>query len=377
MNAPETPALDSSRTLQRQRMRRVLFLVVPVLVVIAGVYLWFVGGRYVSTDNAYVKANMVDVGAEVSGKIMSVNVRENQRVRAGDLLLRIDPRPYEVALHDAQARLEQSRMQVGSLKAAYAQKRSGLAAARDDLRFAETQLRRVKNLHERDAVSRSALDQAQHDLDVARNTVNKLQSEGDETLVQLGGKLDRPLERHPAVMAAQAALEQAQLNLQRCSVQAPINGVASKVPEIGQYATPGLPMISVVADQDTWIEANFKEDQLAGIHPGAEVEVEIDAYPGERWTATVQSIGQATGAEFSLLPPQNATGNWVKVVQRLPVRLAIEHHEHESELRSGLSAEVTIDTGIPDRAKAIYSALGLSQAGEQATQQASLAVDHS
>lgn len=377
MNDPETPALDFSRTSQRQRVRRALFLVVPVLVAIVGAYLWFFGGRYVSTDNAYVKANMVDVGAEVSGKIMSVNVRENQRVRAGELLLRIDPRPYEVALHDAQARLQQSRMQVGSLKAAYAQKQAGLAAARDDLHFAETQLRRVRNLHQRDAVSKSALDQAQHDLDVARNTVNKLQSEGDEILVQLGGKLDQPLPRHPAVMAAQAALEQAQLNLQRCSVQAPIDGVASKVPEIGQYATPGLPMISVVADQDTWIEANFKEDQLAGIRPGAEVEVEIDAYPGERWTATVQSIGQATGAEFSLLPPQNATGNWVKVVQRLPVRLAIEHHEHESELRSGLSAEVRVDTGIPDRVKAIYSALGLSPAGEQATHRASLAVEHS
>ncbi|CAA0106738.1 HlyD family secretion protein [Zhongshania aliphaticivorans] len=350
--------LDSDQTAARRRLRTRLFMVVPVVGLFIAVYLFMFGGRYITTDNAYIKADVVNVGSEISGNIASVRVKENQYVEAGDILLTIDARAFEVELHDAQAELEQAFMRIDSLKAAYIQKQAALAAAKDDFEFASKQQQRINDLHKRGMASGTSLDQAQRDLNVARNTVSKLMSDSAETLAQLGGKYELDIAHHPAVMAAQAELERAELNVERCVLRAPIAGVASKVPQRGQYAMPGLPLISVVANSDPWIVVNFKEDQLAKLALGAEVAVEIDAYPGELWTATVDSIAQATGAEFALLPPQNATGNWVKIVQRLPVRLAIDHHENESPLRAGLSASVEVDTGVPERMKAILAFFG-------------------
>ena len=350
--------LKSAQRLSRRRLRTRLFMVVPVVGLFIAVYLFMFGGRYITTDNAYIKADVVNVGAEISGNIASVSVKENQFVEAGDILLTIDARAFEVELHDAQAELEQAYMRVESLKAAYVQKQAVLAAAKDDFDFASKQQQRINDLHKRGMASGAALDQAQRDLNVARNTVSKLVSDSAETLAQLGGKYEVDADHHPQVMAAQAELERAELNVERCILRAPIAGIASKVPHRGQYAMPGMPLISVVANSDPWIVVNFKEDQLAKLEPGAEVAVEIDAYPSEQWTATVDSIAQATGAEFALLPPQNATGNWVKIVQRLPVRLAIKHHENESPLRAGLSVNVEVDTGVPDRMKAILAFFG-------------------
>jgi membrane fusion protein (multidrug efflux system) len=349
---------------KQRRLRHRLFLVVPVFAIVIAVYVFVFGGRYVTTDNAYIKADVVNVGAEISGNISSVSVKENQYVEAGDILLKINSRAFEVELHDAQAELDQAYMRIESLKAAYVQKQSSLAAAKDDFEFVNKQLHRISDLHQRGMASGTALDQAQRDLNVARNTVNKLVSDSAETLVQLGGKYDLDIEAHPAVMAAHAELEKAELNLERCILRAPISGIASKVPPQGQYAMPGLPLISVVAHDNPWVVVNFKEDQLAKLTLGAEAEIEIDAYPGETWRATIESIAQATGAEFALLPPQNATGNWVKIVQRLPVRLALEHHQHESPLRAGLSVSVKVDTGVPERMKSLLALLGRKKHGE-------------
>lgn len=339
---------------RRRTLRHLLFAVVPVLAVVLGAWLFVSGGRYVTSDNAYVKADIVSVSAEVNGKLVAVAVRENQPVRAGDLLVSIDSEPFRVAVEEAVARLAQARLDVESLQAAYAQKQSALAAARDDLDFAGKSSRRVSDLFGRGSMSRSALDEAQNHLNVARNTVHRLESERAEALADLGGHLDRPVDDHPKVMVALATLAKARLDLARCHVYAPMDGVVAKVPKVGHYVLPGMAMISVVAEQHPWIEVNLKEDQLAGVAIGDRVTIAVDAYPGERWTASVESIGQATGAEFALLPPQNATGNWVKIVQRLPVRLAIDHHDNESALRTGLSAEVSIDTGIPARVRPLY-----------------------
>lgn len=362
MDIPDTEAAGRSR---RRRIRRLLFLVVPVLALVAGVYLFLFGGRYVTTENAYIKASIVNVGSEVNGKVAEVAVSENQPVRAGQLLLRIDSRPYDVALRDAEARLQQARLQIGSMKATFAQNQSALAAARDDLVYARKQYLRIRNLREREAVSQSTLDQVQHDLDVSESTVRQLDSELAETRAQLGGDPRIAPELHPYVMAAQAALEKAKLDVERCELRAPIDGIASQVPQRGQYASPGLPLLSVVANRSTWIEANFKEDQLARIRAGAPVEVEVDAYPGRRWQARVDSIGQATGAEFAMLPPQNASGNWVKIVQRIPVRLSLQHRDDDPELRAGMSAYVKVDAGLPARMQPLHgllAAIGLPRA---------------
>jgi len=358
----------------RSRLRTVLFLVVPVVLVAVGAYLFVYGGRFVDTDNAYIKADLVNVGAEVSGKVVAVPVAENQPVHAGDVLIRIDDRAYRVAVDDARAQLDKARIDVHALKATFAQKQSSLAAAEDDLAYAKKNMERVQGLMDKDAVSRAEFDQAKRDIDVARNNAQELRSEEDEIRQQLGGSADIAVDQHPTVQAAQAALDKAQLDLDRCAVRAPIDGIASKVPKLGAYAMPGLPMLSVVANEDTWIEANFKEDQLKHIRVGQPVKVEVDAYTGETWDATVQSLGQATGAEFSLIPPQNATGNWVKVVQRLPVRIRIKHHDGESALRAGLSVDVTIDTGVPPRMKPVDHLLAsLGVGGSPSTMQASAA----
>lgn len=354
----DNTAVTTTSSAQNKKLRRRLFVVVPAVAVLIAAYVFLFGGRYVSTDNAYVKADVVNVSSEITGNILDVAVVENQRVKAGQVLLRVDAQAYEVGVHDAQAELEQAYIRIKSLKAAYVQKGAALAAAQDDLAYARKQQHRMVDLQKKGVASNQQLDQAQRDLDVALNTVSRLESDRSETLAQLGGQVNVDIQRHPEVQAAQAALEKARLDLARCTVRSPVDGVASKVPHIGQYAMPGLPVVSVVADSHIWIEANFKEDQLAKLKPGAEVKVEIDAYPGEEWTASVESIAQATGAEFALLPPQNATGNWVKIVQRLPVRLSLDHHRDESTLRSGLSAEVTVDTGVPARLQALSALFG-------------------
>lgn len=350
--------VESHSDARRQRLRRRLFMVVPVVALAIGVYLFFFAGRYVSTENAYVKSDVVNVSAEIAGNVVAVAVEENQPVKVGDVLLRLDSSAYEARVREARAELERARIHIESLRAAYVQKQAALAGAKDDLVYAEKQQQRIQDLYRRGGASSQQRDQVQRDLDVARNVVSRLQSEKAETLAELGGRLAVATEHHPEVEAAQADLEQALLDLEHCTLRAPTDGVAAKVPAVGQYAMPGMPMVSVVADEHSWIEVNFKEDQLAGIEPGARVLVEIDAYPGREWTGRVDSIAQATGAEFALLPPQNATGNWVKVVQRVPVRLNIERREGDPPLRAGLSAEVSVDLGTPHRLQVLSAWFG-------------------
>lgn len=346
-------------TRKTQQLRQRLFLVVPVVAVIIGLYYFAASGRYVSTDNAYIKSNVASITAEINGRIVDILVRENESVKAGDLLIRIDPRSFQIEMDDAAAGLQQAYIEINALKSEYVKKAAALAAAEDDLAFAIKQQKRILELFERGMTSGVSRDQAQRDLDVARNTVAELTSERSETLAQLGGIPDPDADKHPRVLQAKALLEKAKLNLEHCELRAPIDGVVSNVPQMGEYALPGLPLISVVADKEFWVEANFKEDQLAKLRTGAKVNVEVDAYNGEVWQATVQGIAQATDAEFSLLPAQNSSGNWVKVVQRVPVRLDIQHHDNESPLRAGLSAVVSVDTGVSSSMKALYDLLGL------------------
>lgn len=323
----------------------------PVVGLGVAAYIYILSARYETTDNAYIKADIVNLSADIQGHIEEVLVAENQSVNAGDLILRIDSRQYRVEVQDAQAKLQQAYLTVSALKSDYAEKASAMAAAQDDLHFAIKQLNRTKDLFKRGMSSQQSLDQTQRDLDIAKNTKKKLANQLAETLAKLGGDVEIDAEEHPTVLAARANLDKARLNLSRCELKASLNGIASKVPKPGTYAIPGLPLVSIVSDEKIWIEANFKEDQLEHVQPGASAEVKIDAYPSKVWKAHVESIAQATGAEFSLLPPQNATGNWVKVVQRLPVRLAIEKPSEEFPLRAGLSVEVRVNTGVSAKAR--------------------------
>jgi membrane fusion protein (multidrug efflux system) len=259
-------------------------------------------------------------------------------------LFHIDDRTYRVALEHAEAQLAAARDQVTALKASYRQAAESIRLAQGDESYARTQFDRVDQLAQSGYAAKTSLDQARHALDTASHQVAAARQQQAQILAQLGGDADAAVEQTPAVKSALAARDAAKLDLDRTVVRAPFDGIASQKPDVGRYVAAGQPVMSVVADTGLWVDANFKETQLRGIVAGQPATVEVDAYPGAKWQGTVQSIAQASGAEFSVLPPQNATGNWVKVVQRIPVRIGITPNPNLPPLRVGMSASVSIDT---------------------------------
>lgn len=326
-------------------LRRVLLAAGPLAVLLVGGYVYLTTGRYAETENAYVKADMVAISAEVAGPITRVAVEENQPVEAGDVLFEIDSRPYEVALARAEAQLDAVASMLESVTAQYRQRLEELELARTNLAFAERELEREISLFERELGSEEAVDRAQHEADVAARRIAIVEQQIEQLEAQLGGQPQGRLTAHSAYKSMKAARESAALDLERTLVKAPFAGVASKVPKVGHHVAPGAAVMSVVADHGVWIEANYKETQLTHVEPGQPVGIRIDTYPGREWRGRVESISQATGAEFSVIPPQNATGNWVKIAQRIPVRIAVEAAAEGPMLRAGMSATVEIDTG--------------------------------
>jgi membrane fusion protein (multidrug efflux system) len=330
---------------RRRRIRRVLLILGPALVALVGGYLYVTGGRFVETDDAYVKADMVSVSARVSGPIAEVDIRENQHVAKGQVLFRLDPQPFQIALAQAEARLAKAANDVKALKASYRQKQEELDLARTNVTYAERDFKRQADLAQHDFASGAKYDEAKHNLESARHRVAVLQQELSGILADLTEDPEIPVERHPSYLEAEAERDQAALDLEHTVVAAPFAGVASQKPEPGDYVTAGMPVMSIVADRNVWIEANFKETDLTHVRPGQPATVQVDTYPDRQWQAEVESISQATGAQFSVLPPQNATGNWVKVVQRIPVRIALRADDGDPPLRAGMSVTAEIDTG--------------------------------
>ncbi|MGN6549811.1 MAG: HlyD family secretion protein [Pararhizobium sp.] len=331
----------------KRRGRRFFLLVsVPLLLVIGGGYAWLTGGRYVSTENAYVQQRDVAISAYVSGRITDVAVNENQHVQAGDVLFKIDDASYKIALDAANAALAQARLQIEQLRASYLTAKAKLEAAKSTAEVRQRALKRAQDLGKKGFATPADLDQAQLAVTQAENDVSLDKQEVNSARAALGGNPDLPTDQQPSVLAALADQAKARLDLQHTTVRAPADGIVSQIDKlnVGQYVTPGSEMLSLVETGDTWITANFKETQLTNMKPGQKVEVSIDTYPGLDVTGTVNSIGAATGSQFSLIPAQNATGNWVKVVQRLPVRIHLDPQESRI-LRSGMSTTVTVDTG--------------------------------
>ncbi|MFA6022044.1 MAG: HlyD family secretion protein [Rhodospirillales bacterium] len=358
---PETPELPSTalpasesgpgsakvaRGSRRRWLRAILLILGPAVVLAGAAYVYVTGQRVVSTDNAYLKSDKVALSAQISGPIVDVAVAENQAVTKGDVLFRLDAKPFQVALEQAKAKLAGVRQNIVVLKTDYRQKQEELRLADENLAYAEVVFRRQSELTRQKVASEAKFDEAKHAVDVARQQISVLRQQEAATLAQLGGNPNIAVEDHPDFRAAQAALDQAALDLEHATVTAPFAGIASKKPEVGQYVQAGTPVMSIVAAKGTWIEANFKETDLTHVKLGQPVAITVDTYPDRRWQGTVESISQATGAEFSVLPAQNATGNWVKVVQRIPVRIAIKSSgEGDDILRAGMSAVVDIDTG--------------------------------
>ena len=328
----------------RERLRKPLMWGVPAVVGAVALYFYLTSGRYQSTEDAYLRAAQVQISANVSGRVRQVDVHDNERVHRGEVLFRLDNRPFRIAVEAARARLAAAQLEVESLKANYRADVAALRSADSQAAYAAREFRRQQRLLSIGVASRSALDRAQLALQQARAADTAARQRIQGVLARLGGKPDLPVEQHPEVAAAQAALDHALLELSYTTVYAPSDGIVTEVEHLqaGAYLPLATPAFLLVSTRDVWVEADYKEDQLDHIRPGQHATVSIDAYPDQTFHAVVASITPGTGAQFSILPPQNATGNWVKVVQRVGVRLRLVGNL--PPVRSGLSATVTIDT---------------------------------
>jgi len=349
--APQTlaPGGDGiTRAYRKRRLwRRALLLIGPLAVILVSGYVYLSGGRYEGTDNAYVKAHMTSIAPEISGRVVSVPVHENQTIHRGDVLFEIDPEPLKITLAGAQADLAAARNDIDAEKAAYRQRQADLQMANDNVGLAKREYARREKLFNAKTISESDYDEARNQYSVAQAQVSGVKQDIQRILSDLNGNPDIAPEDHPKVQAAQAKVAQAELDLRRATVVAPTDGIVSQIDNIrpGTYLNAGRAAFSLVSDKDVWVDANLKETDLTFVRPGQAATVSVDTYPGIDFKAQVESVGAATGSEFSALPAQNATGNWVKVVQRIPVRLKIEPTADQPPLRAGMSVEVEIDTG--------------------------------
>ncbi|MDK4720369.1 HlyD family secretion protein [Rhizobium sp. CNPSo 3968] len=346
---PETPRK------RRNLTRPVLFALLPVALVIGGYY-YVTGGQIMFTDNAYIQADMVGVSTDVSGTVISVDVHENEVVKKGQVLFRLKPDSFRIALDGAKAQLGNARNQILNLQASYKQALAEIAQAQADIPYYQTEFTRQQNLINSSVASKAAFDQAKHNLEAAQQKVSVAQAQAATTLAQLGGEgaADLPVEQNPLYLQAKAAVDNAQRELDDTVVRAPFDGITANVPslQVGAYLTAAQQGFSLVSTSHVWINASPKETELTYVRPGQKVDISVDAYPGVTWKGTVASISPASGSSFSLLPAQNTTGNWVKVVQRIPMIISIDDMQGKPPLRVGMSVVADVETGhargLPD-----------------------------
>lgn len=336
-------------------LRPFLLAGIPTIAVLGALLWWLWGGRYISTENAYVKADIVQVSSEVSGRVTEILIKDHAVVKAGDPLLKIDPEPFNIALQRAEAELDQTRMQVATLRVQYAEAVAELKEAQNKTAFYDAQYARQNQLKQRGAGYAFRFEEADANAATARDRVSVLQQKIERILVSLSGNPELPDDQHSLVREKQAMRERAKLDLDRTTVVASVSGVAVNVKLLpGEQVRTATPLFAIVSDTRPWVEANFKETELTHVRPGQQATIVLDIYPDITWDAEVESISPATGAEFALLPPQNASGNWVKVVQRLPVRLRLLARPNEQPLRAGMTATVKVDTKRERRITQIF-----------------------
>jgi membrane fusion protein (multidrug efflux system) len=341
----ELPPAPPGRTL-RERLRRPLLIGFFAVLAATGATYYLTEEPYVSTDDAFIRAAKESVNARVAGQVVEIAVKDNQQVRKGQLLFRLDPEPFQIAVDQAEARLGTARLQVGALKTTYRQQQAELQSAKDTADFDQRENGRQKALSVSDFTPRAMYDRAETDMKVSRQQIASVEQQIANTVVALDGDPNIEIDRHPTVREAKAALDQARLNLSYATVSAPFDGIVTKVEDlqVGDFVNTGNAVFSMMSSR-IWIEANFRETGLTHMHPGQEATIDVDVYPGSTFKAHVVSMSPGTGSDFAVLPPENATGNWVKVIQRLPVRLELDEIDPDRPLYSGISVTARIDTG--------------------------------
>ncbi|MCX7864991.1 MAG: HlyD family secretion protein [Novosphingobium sp.] len=345
-NTTHDTEVASQRFRRRPRLRAVLMLGGPALVLIAAIWLYLHGGRYESTENAYLQTGMVAISPVVAGTVISVEVEENQRVRKGDVLFRIDPASYEAAVAEAEAALADARGDVASLRADIAEAESEIAAAKARYDYAVKEAARQRSLLEEGIASRAQYDVAMTEARTARVAIAAAEAKAQSLRARLSAAGSGAIEDHPEVRKAASRLEKTRIDLEHTVVRAPQDGIVTRVNQlqVGSYVAPGRPVF-MLTGLKYWVQANFKENQLRYMRVGQPATIEIDAFPGHTIKGRVESFSPGTGSSFSILPAENATGNWVKVVQRVPVQIAIEQAPRDLPLAAGLSVVVEVDTG--------------------------------
>ncbi len=350
----------------RGRARLILLVVLPAIALVGGIAFYFMTGRYISTDNAYVGAQKVLITPDISGKLSKVLVREGQHVKAGDELFDIDPVPYQLALRQAQSKLASVRTDFANLKSNYRSLAKLVELAGQSAELKQHDVERKLALLQSHAGSQLDVDNANAARLSAELQKQLGQQQLDSTLNQLLGNPDLPIEQFPPYQQAKAAVDQAQRDLDHAMIKAPITGTATQVDNIqlGRFVTAGTPVFSVIDDSAPWVDANPKETDITNLRVGQKVDISVDSFPDKTFHGTVSSVSPGTGAQFAILPPQNANGNWVKVVQRVPVRIIFDPGQDVSLLRAGMSVVVDIDTGRHHTLASLFG-FGASHAEER------------
>ena len=315
----------------------------PLVIAVIGIWVYLQSGRFIETDNAYLKANKVSISSEISGKVVEVMVGDNGLVEAGQVMFRVDDQPYQIALARAQANLVKVGGDLESLKADYLNKLADISKTQNQQTFYRQEFKRLSSLLPSRAVSAAQVDQAEYqyqdagkELEVTKQALQVVKAR----LIDM----DLPLEQHPNYLLAMAELKKARLDLSHVQTLAPSTGIVANFNiQLGQYIIAGSPLYSLVDSSHIWVEANFKETDLTYLREGQSAEITVDSYPDLQWQGVISSIAPGTGSEFSLLPAQNSTGNWVKVVQRIMVKLDINANTNTAPLAAGMSAEITVD----------------------------------
>ncbi len=351
------PALEGTRrpkfVLPKLDLGRVLMIGGVVVVALVAAVLWMSGGRYVSTDNAYIRAPKLMVATDISGVVSHVDVREGQAVQKGDILFGIDPAPFRIAVENTKAQLAQTVLNLESMKQDYKRMLSDIAAQQSQVELAKVTNDRAASLIKTGSTTAVNFDQARYAYNAAQSQHQSLEEQAKVLLSKLGGNPDAPVTLHPSYLQTKATADEAQRQLDHTVIRAPFDGIVTQVDQLqpGAYmvaATAGMSSsgaVALVGTGEMWIDANFKETDLTWARAGNAVEVSVDTYPGLVWTGQIASISPASGSEFSILPAQNSSGNWVKVVQRIPVRIVLDQKKDGPALRAGMSVNATIDTG--------------------------------